>query len=756
MGNFLPRSAGLSRLFCYLLFFLGSNSAGAQSASLHDLYFQKIPTRWDEGIPLGNGIMGAIVYQKESGKIRISLDRADLWDLRPVPEMQDTHRFRSAWVAEKWRNGQYEEVQKQFDLPYERDPGPTKIPAAALEFTLSPATSPQTTRLYLQEAVCVVQFSTNDRLLVFLHAGAPTGHWRYEGRQAFRPKIQLIPPAYALDGAGKAANSVEGQSLQRLGYQQGVLVRDTNRLHYIQPGWGGFHYEVAVRWRATEHAQEGVWSISAHYPDQAPRTTAPEYISGDQALDFQYNFDVHRRWWADFWSKSAIQVPDFLLEKQWYLAQYKLGAASRKGAPPISLQAIWTADNGNLPPWKGDFHNDLNTQMSYWSAYGANHVEEARVFTDWLWEIRPAAINYTRQYFGVRNGLNVPGVSTLRGDPMGGWIQYAFSPTVSAWLSQHYWQDWEFTRDEDYYRQKVEPWIKEAGIFLIEYGLTVDSNGQYQFDLPLSTSPEIGDNSPEAYFRGMSNYDRSLCRYLVEKNHEIAIRNEDADWQATDFWLTMTKIMPPPDTDASGLTIAPGRPLEGSHRHFSHLMAIYPLGLLHFERDSALMLRSVRHLERLGADWWTGYSYAWMGCLQARLRDGERACYYLSSFARAFCSPNSFHLNGDQSKTGLSKFEYRPFTLEGNFAFAAGLQEMLVQHYDGVLRVFPAIPSEWKDLQFENLRVEGAFLVSARMRAGKVEQVDIRAEKGGKLRFFNPKLNKIEEIVLNAGGSYRC
>jgi alpha-L-fucosidase 2 len=31
----------------------------------------------------------------------------------------------------------------------------------------------------------------------------------------------------------------------------------------------------------------------------------------------------------------------------------------------MPLQGVWTADAGGLPPWKGDYHNDLNTQMTY-------------------------------------------------------------------------------------------------------------------------------------------------------------------------------------------------------------------------------------------------------------------------------------------------------------------------------------------------------------------------------------------------------
>lgn len=180
-------------------------------------------------------------------------------------------------------------------------------------------------------------------------------------------------------------------------------------------------------------------------------------------------------------------------------------------------------------------------------------------------------------------------------------------------------------------------------------------------------------------------------------------------------------------------------------------MAIYPLGLLQFERDSALMTRSVRHLERLGTSEWTGYSYAWMGCLEARLRDGHRARQYLHDFARAFCLPNSFHVNGDQTKSGLSNLQYRPFTLEGNFAFAAGVQEMLLQSYEDVLRVFPAVPTDWKDVSFENLRAEGAFLVSARMEKGRVVHLTILSEKGGELKIFNPKTVREERYQTTKG-----
>lgn len=126
-----------------------------------------------------------------------------------------------------------------------------------------------------------------------------------------------------------------------------------------------------------------------------------------------------------------------------------------------------------------------------------------------------------------------------------------------------------------------------------------------------------------------------------------------------------------------------------------------------------------------GALLWCGYSFSWAGCFEARLGRGSRAYRYLKDFQRAFVTRNGFHVNGDQLKCGLSRYTYRPFTLEGNFGYARGIQEMLLA-YDpngNTFSLFPALPKEWdgKEVSFTNLRLPGGHRVSARRAAdGKV------------------------------------
>jgi alpha-L-fucosidase 2 len=422
------------------------------------------------------------------------------------------------------------------------------------------------------------------------------------------------------------------------------------------------------------------------------------------------------------------------------------------------LQAVWTADNGKLPPWKGDFHHDLNTQLSYWPAYSGNHLEEEIGFIDWLWKNRDTFKKYTKGYYETE-GINVPGVSTLTGAPMGGWIQYAFGPTVSAWLGHHFYLHWRYSMDRAFLEQKAYPWIKDVALFLEGISEVTDEGIR---KLPISSSPEIYDNSRKAWFGETTNFDLALIKWTYEKAEELAL--ELGEIEEAKKWASIHAQWPALLTDEqSGLMFGRDVPYADSHRHFSHLMGYHPLGILDFSKgaaDQKVIKNTIATLDDMGSDYWTGYSFSWLGNLKARAFDGEGAVKALQIFATSFCLPNSFHVNGDQSGKGYSKYTYRPFTLEGNFAFAAGLQEMLIQSHTGAIHVFPAIPKDWQAVGFDQLRAEGAFLVSAKVKNGSLFNIDIKSEMGGILKLKNSfendafkcsvdyEINENDEIVI--------
>ena len=713
----------------------------------NDLVFSDLATTWDEGMPLGNAIIGALVWQKDSS-LRMSLDHVGLWDLRPMVNRDSLPVRNFAWVQEQVAQEDYRPVQQMYDVPYDTSAYPTKIPGGALEFNTAGLGKADTVRLFLNTALCEVRWTGSARLLTFVHATENKGWFRFENIPAdFKPV--LVPPAYQ-SASGGVSSPVAGQDLRRLGYPQGDISTKGNTIVYHQQGSEGFYYEIAVSYRYTGKNMEGVWAIVPKPEIGAQTTNIAKVTENALQHGFFQSFHTHSVWWRNYWKQSSVNIPDPVLAKQYYNEMYKFGSTARSYSPPVSLQAVWTADNGKLPPWKGDYHHDLNTQLSYWPCYTGNRLDEGLGYLNWLWKTMSANRRYTLDYFGVE-GLAVPGVATLKGEPMAGWIQYSFSPTVSAWLAQHFYLHWQYSQDKDFLKNRAYPYMKEVAVFLDRISVRDDDEKR---KLPISSSPEIYNNSLKAWFHTTTNYDLGLIRFVytaaVELASKLGLQDDAARWkEILDEW---------PDVDLDeqdALTFAQGFPYNESHRHFSNIMAFHPLGLIDWSNgdcDRDIITATIKKLDEYGPDSWCGYSYSWLGNVKARAMDGEGAAKALKIFAEHFCLRNTFHVNGDQTKQGYSKFTYRPFTLEGNMAFASGIHEMLCQSHTGTIRVFPAIPASWENVSFEKLRAVGAFLVSARLENGKVSQITVKSEKGGTLRLMKPTDEAYKEIggkILN-------
>ncbi|MCM0271275.1 hypothetical protein O1432_20510 [Bacteroides fragilis] len=707
-----------------------------------DLVFTELARSWDEAMPLGNATVGALVWQRDSS-LRLSLDRTDLWDLRPVDSLSGDN-FRFSWVKEHIRTKDYLPVQKKLDWPYDMNPAPSKIPGAAIEFPLEKIGAPTQVRLYLNNALCEANWADGTQMQTFVHATEPVGWFVFRNlRTPIEPSI--LTPVYNKTKPDGSLDPVSGQDLHRLGYQQGETVREGNRITYHQKGYGDFWYDVVVCWKQEGETLYGTWSVTSSLSGEKAAEKAEAALQRGLKQDYQ----AHLEYWNKYWAQSSVTLPDSILQKQYQNEMYKFASTTREHSYPISLQAVWTADNGKLPPWKGDYHHDLNTQLSYWPAYTGNHLTEGMGYLNTLWNQRDTYKRYTRQYFGTE-GMNIPGVCTLTGEPMGGWIQYSMSQTVAAWLAQHFYLHWKYSADRTFLKERAYPFLKDVAIYL-EQVSEVTPEGVRK--LEFSSSPEVFDNSLQAWFSDMTNYDLAMMHFLfkaaAELAHELNLTDESSHWAALEAQL------PDYNVDEEGcLTFAKGYPYNESHRHFSHAMAIHPMGLIDWsdgEKSQHIIRATLKRLDEVGPDYWTGYSYSWLANMKARAFDGKGAAQALRTFAECFCLKNTFHANGDQTKSGKSRFTYRPFTLEGNFAFASGIQEMLLQSHTGTIRIFPALPEEWKDVSFEGLRAMGAFLVYAQMEGGEITRVRIYSEKGGMLKIARPGTLKPDKNYTLSG-----
>lgn len=727
--------------------------------------------RWDEGIPIGNGLMGALLWGGGQNILNISLDRADLWDTR-VPEPFKSPDFNYKKMIE-WKNaGDHASHVKLFDVPYDTIPYPTKLPVGRLVLTLPEGYTLTDMRLNLATGDASIWHSrpaggtasamgsittTFDRSrAVLILTGFPK-----------KPDLQLIPPG----------------GVSKLGYPAAESGSDDSCVWFLQKTIENGSYAVAAAFVKSAPPHKGQpfrssVAIAIVTSDelrgvkpgqiQDPRTRAVEGINAGQVRDplaeakaralaaadvYRSDILAANRIHFDGFNTSSVTLPDAAIQRQYDLCKHLYLAGSRPDAPPLALQGVWTADEGGLPPWKGDYHHDLNTQMTYLAYHAAGLNDCGMSFINQLNGLRPSFLKFATQFYDAP-GLIVPGVMGINGAPLGGWGQYSLSPMHTGWLAQTFYLHWKHTGDDRFARDVAYPWCHDA-LIAIESLLKPDADGKMK--LPLSTSPEIHDNSPKAWLTPNSNYDQSLLMFLylaVAELSDAAGRAEAglAYPPREPFPLSTDKLRARAaklgtldvDPTTNALTFATGEPYNQSHRHFSHAMAIHPLGILNIEgsdADRAIINATLDELEKQGTQQWVGYSFSWYSAMCARAGRAEQALKYLELFTNNFTSRNGFHLNGDQSGKGLSGFTYRPFTLEGNFLAMHAVQEMLLQSWGGRIRIFPAVSTKWPDVSFTDLRAEGGFVVSAERKGGETRSVIIKATREGTLRLRKPFAN---------------
>jgi alpha-L-fucosidase 2 len=122
--------------------------------------------------------------------------------------------------------------------------------------------------------------------------------------------------------------------------------------------------------------------------------------------------------------------------------RYLLISSSRPGSLPANLQGLW--NNSNNPPWRSDYHSNINIQMNYWLAEPTNLSECAIPFFDYVDSLRGIRAEATRQHYPNVRGWTVQTENNIFGAG-----SFKWNPPGSAWYALHYWEHYAFTRDRN-------------------------------------------------------------------------------------------------------------------------------------------------------------------------------------------------------------------------------------------------------------------------------------------------------------------
>lgn len=671
---------------------------------------------WDEGLPLGNGEIGSLVYG--SNPLKITVDRTDLWDLRPNEvTLEKGFNFKNlVKLSMSGKDEDWKERERLFEDVFMGKPYPSKITAGHIELCFDEDAKNIYYTLDIDNPIVKIYADNRYIAEVFVfdepNAGVIKLHEKAE--------INLHVPAY-LSGKPEGGSGIgDNAGKMSLGYPKVRFFENDGFKWYEQNTHTDYSFGIVTY----KTGDEIYYTLVTTDDDKNYINCAKNLLVKASEKGYGKFLDEHKKTWRKFWTKSSVKTGDNLIDETYKKSWYLFKCCSKKGGYPMPLQGVWTADNDCLPPWKGDYHHDTNTELSYQSYLKANRVEEGEAFIEYLWKLKPTYERFAKEFFGV-DGLLIPSCSTLDGKAMGGWAQYSLSPTMTIWAAQSFDEYYLYAGDEEFLKARAYPFFKEVGQAII--GLLQEKNGKYY--LPVSTSPEIFDNTRKSYLEPNSNFDLALIIYLFRTLKGYA---ETLGENAEKYERILEKLDDIAIDDSGVVMLDKTQYLPETHRHFSHLMCLYPLHLINYdtERHKEIYENTILNLETLGTGYWVGFSFAMSAQIYAMAKKGNAAAERLGQFCKGFVAENGFHLNGDYKHYGYTWFHYRPFTLESLFGFCDALHEMLLQDHQGCIELFPAIPDEWRrGVAFKNLRSRGSLLISATFLNGEINTLEVKSPK---------------------------
>jgi len=481
-------------------------------------------------------------------------------------------------------------------------------------------------------------------------------------------------------------------------------------------------------------------------------------------------YQKHKEWWAAFWKKSNVQIGDSTLEKYYYASQYLFACSSREGkfAPGIWGPFV-TKDSTS---WGGDYHLNYNYQAPYWASYSSNHIDQVKNFDQPLLDFMDEGKRFSKELLGIGGmyypvGIGPKGLCTTRWpltpeemekrygtreNTIDGGYKFLGQKINAVFSVGNMLMRFYSTYDRDY-AKKVYPYLLACADFWQDY-LRYE-NGRYviYMDHFNEVMPNLNNKGQwrnrlgdvnstlslglvKMLFKGMidvSNFLqvdsgrqqkwRDILAHLSdfpigENNGRTALKSVERNWAGEGRATGLNRV------SIHGLILPGG--------------VCGPVGTPELNK---ILLNDVSHWkDRISqsGEWGNTLGNGIETCFPGAVRVGYNSDEILK-YLKARIALQSFpNLWITQAGGGIETLAAVPLTIN----------EMLLQSYEGLLRIFP----NWnlkKDASFKNLRAYGAFLVSSKVMNDNIQFVKIYSEKGRPCTIENPWPGKRVQLIRN-------
>jgi alpha-L-fucosidase 2 len=766
--------------------------------SQHDVvYLGPVPYGID-GLPIGNGDLGAVVWTPPD-HLRLSVNKKDLWDDGPDGPF-------SAWgdedeeVSTMLRSACSISVDHglpSFDRLYlTAFEGRLRLAEAQVDFRAKTPFSAVRSEVLVSEGAGVLVVRYWDETEEPLPRRFEVARWGTRSLLHWYRKIRRVVPL-SLTGTQAGVDGEHVWIEQRLrDLRFAVAARMDGAVHPRR-----LHRRAGVFESDPVEGFEGALYVAVVTSEEADDPLAAALRRVDAAAQQGVDTVVqeHRGAWRRFWEASFVDLPpeqDYI-ENLWYLNNYHMGSASKGRYPLNHMHAVW-AWNRDVFPWMHYYH--WNEQMHVYSLHAVGHPELALAHFRWRRSMLEHAVEDARRIHGI-DGAFYSDVANRRGyqaaEPGEG---LGLNLTPGPQIAAQFWQHYQYTRDRDFLAAQAYPVIREVARFYLGM-VKRQADGSYTF---IGTQPYEGSVLLKDTLTDLAHARQLLKNFseageLLGTDEALRTRAREVLENLADYVVlpVSTESWVDPDSIADlrpilFKAVGPGDPtvpiwfvgykMSGGHagehvpdgtpihegmadpaRGFwvftSTTMApIFPSNNVGLDQaGTAEFDVAVNTVKSLGYDH-QGFSL-WI-VAKARLGLAEALSESLRVWPERFqIFPQGFshwalsdHPDMEEDPRYLKEIEvvgspgetvHWPIaavslhmSIEALPVLQLAVNEMLLQSYSGTIRVFPAVTDDWEG-RFR-LHAVGRFVVSAAREKGVTGHVVIESRGGEPCRMANP------------------